>query len=115
MNPLKQFYLLTAELIRLLEESDANHRDETIQRMNELFEKREEVLKQIAPPFSRGEKQLAEQVMKLNEKLVRLMSEEKNNIRSELEKVRQQKKVQQKYVNPYAQLQTDGIFYDKKK
>ncbi|WAA09804.1 flagellar protein FliT [Fervidibacillus albus] len=115
MNPLKQFYLLTAELVQLLEKTDASHRKETIQKMNQLFEKREEVLKQIAPPFSRGEKQLGQQALQLNEKLVRLLTEEKNTIGTELASVRKQKKVQQKYVNPYAQIQTDGIFYDKKK
>lgn len=115
MNPLKQFYLVTSRLIKLLEEDKQSDRDVWIEEVNQLLSEREELLKEIAPPFTEGETALGKQIVPLNEKLNSLLEKEKLNIQKDLQLLQVRRKSEKKYVNPYASLQVDGVFYDKRK
>lgn len=114
MHPLKECYLLTTELIQMLEEKENVDRDQLISALQEKLQKREEILNEIHPPFSEGETAIGKQIMKLNEKLTHLLNEEKQLIQRDLMNVKKKKNVTNGYINPFQSLQTDGYFYDKK-
>ncbi|KYD19320.1 flagellar protein FliT [Caldibacillus debilis] len=114
MEPLKQFCSLTEEFVAYLEKNGKEDRDEKIDRINRFLEEREELLKRISPPFSDGDKALAEKIRALNERLNDLLEREKAAIREQLDQIRRQKEYRKKYRNPYRARYAGGVFYDKK-
>lgn len=115
MNPLKEYFRITAELIHLLDDSNKIDRDKKLEIIEEKLNEREEFMKAIKPPFSDEDQVLGKQSVLLDEKLTALLEKEKNGIQQDLANTKKKKKVQSGYINPYASLQTDGYFYDKKK
>lgn len=115
MNPVKDFYLTTKELIQLIEEKKVDDRVKRIAEIERLLAKRDACLKEVKKPLTDGEKILAQQAVQLNEKLVILLNEEKIGIQQDIRQLNIKKESNRKYVNPYASLQTDGAFFDKRK
>jgi len=115
MHPLKEYYELTAEVIKLFEDEQNDDRDSKISKLQDKLQKREDLMKEISPPFSDGEQILGKQILKLNDRLLQLLNKEKVTIQQDITNVKKRKKVHTGYINPYGSLQTDGYFYDKKK
>lgn len=114
MDAVKTFHDLTEQLLAVLEQSSKEKRDETIARVNELLSQRDEVLANIAPPFSDEEIVIGRSTVELNKKLAILMKTEKNEIQRDLKQLSVKKESSDKYVNPYQDMMGDGMFYDKK-
>lgn len=115
MNPIKQFYMNTSELVQYLEEKQEPDRDQRIEKIQHLLNERDEALKKVKAPLSAGEKMLVQEAQKLNEKLVKLLEEEKMSIKEDWDLLKKQQQTRQKYINPYQSLATDGVYFDKKK
>lgn len=115
MHPLKEYFRITAELIHLLDDRNRIDRDKRLVIIDEKLNEREELKKAIQPPFSEADEELGKQSVLLDKKLMMLLQKEKNSIQQDLANTKKKKKVQSGYINPYASLQTDGYFYDKKK
>lgn len=115
MNPLKEFYLITANLIHLLTDSNQTDRDEKIDQINQHLLIRGELIQHIKPPFSEGEIELGRQIIRLNEQLHSLLEKEKNSIYGDLQQIKRQQKFHKNYLHPYASGYVESMFYDKKK
>lgn len=112
---LQSFHDISTELLTVLQDQKIADRDERIDRIMQLLDQREELLSQIQPPFSDEEIQLGRQSMILNQHLDQLLLLQKQEIQRDIKELNQKKKTSNKYTNPYENLSTDGMFYDKKK
>ncbi|MBG9544732.1 hypothetical protein ABE29_18800 [Cytobacillus firmus] len=115
MSAVEEFYRHTQELISLLENDNEFGRDEKIIEMNRLIAKREALILHIKPPFSKVDEELGVKAVKLNEQLMILLNNEKGQIQKAIKELRNKKDSSNKYVNPYEEIMTDGIFYDQRK
>lgn len=114
MSAVKQFYQLTIELIQLLGKPQGD-RDEKITRVEELLNQREALMKEIIPPYTPEEAELGKKLIQLNARLTQLLQTEKISIQKDIKGLQTKKESNTKYVNPYQNLSTDGMFYDKRK
>ena len=113
MKAIQDFIKTTSQLISVLEtEPDRNQKIELIET---LLEKREQSMAKIQPPFSESEQDLGKQVVELNQRVTLLLEQQKAEIQRDLKQLNVKKESTNKYVNPYQSLSTDGMFYDKKK
>lgn len=113
MESLKAFYETTVQLIELLK-NDALDRDIRIEKIQNLLDRREEILKSIHPPFSQPEEELGRQLVELNHEVDKLLQNQKQDIQQDIKQLNIQKKSNHKYTNPYKSLSIDGVFYDKR-
>lgn len=111
MSPLENFYKVTLKLVEVLEKN--SDRDEKINLVDHLLAERDILLKEIHRPEPE-ESELAEKVVKLNQKLDMLLLTEKTHIQKDLKDLKQRKENSHKYQNPYASVSIDGMFYDKR-
>lgn len=114
MSALKQFYQITTELIQLIGKPQGE-REEKITRVEELLDQREALMKEIIPPYTPEEAELGKKLIQLNAKLTQLLQAEKISIQKDIKSLQAKKESNTKYVNPYQNLSTDGMFYDKRK
>lgn len=114
VSAVKEFYEATIELIRILQKPQTE-RDEKILKVEELLDKREHLMKSIVPPYTPKESEIGKQIVQLNARLDQLLKTEKISIQKDIKGLQTKKESNTKYVNPYQNLSTDGMFYDKKK
>lgn len=114
MSTVKEFHEATIELIQILQKPQGE-RDEKISKVEELLEKRETLMKEIAPPYTPEEAELGKQIVALNTRLDQLLKIEKISIQKDIKNLQAKKESNTKYVNPYQNLSTDGMFFDKRK
>ncbi|NRG27631.1 flagellar protein FliT [Bacillus circulans] len=110
MEALKQCYAITNELVELLK---GNSEVDT-EKVNQLLDQRQACLTLLTPPTTETEKKLGQTLLQQDKELVALLQKEKQSIQKELRSLEHKKTSNQKYVNPYQALQTDGMFYDKR-
>jgi flagellar protein FliT len=114
VSAVKQFYQLTLELIQHMEKSN-DDRDVKIEQMDALLDQREAVMNEMAPPYTAEEAELGKKLIQLNGELDQFFKTEKIQIQKEIKNLQAKKESNTKYVNPYQNLSTDGMFYDKRK
>ncbi len=114
MSPVKKFYEATIELIQILQ-SPQGERNEKITKVEELLDKREVLMKELVPPYTPEEMELGKQLVELNSRFEQLLKTEKVSIQKDIKNLQAKKESNTKYVNPYQNLSTDGMFYDKRK
>lgn len=117
MNPLTDYKEFTEKLLGLLtiEEGTIEEREAVIKEINELLEKREELLNQLPlwPKINEADKKemIASEKL-LNDKMVSLQGK----IKTDLKQQQVRKKRINQYNDPYGgNISIDGMFYDKKK
>lgn len=113
MDSLQAFYETTVQLIDLLKK-DTLDRDIRIEKLQNLLDRREELLKLIHPPFSQPEEELGRQLVELNQEVDILLQNQKQDIQQDIKQLNIQKNLNHKYTNPYESLSIDGVFYDKR-
>lgn len=111
MEAIKQCYAITNELIELLKEE----KEADMDKVDQLLEQRQACLSLLTPPTTESEKKLGQALMQQDKELVSMLQKAKISIQKELRDLKFKKASNQKYVNPYQSLQTDGMFYDKRK
>ncbi|KKB41310.1 flagellar protein FliT [Bacillus thermotolerans] len=113
MPNVKACYDVTEKLYELLM-NPVSGRDQMVEAISELLDRREALLKSLAPPFTEEERQLGREMMArqkiIDDKLFKL----KADIQRDMQQLRRKKQSANKYTNPYSALQVDGVFYDKK-
>ncbi len=114
MSVLKKFHKATIELIQILQQPQTE-RDQKILQVEALLDRREALMKEIVPPFTPEEAELGKQIVTMNERLEQLITAEKVSIQKDIKELHVKKVSNTKYVNPYQNLSTDGMFYDKRK
>ena len=114
MSAVKEFHEATIELIQILQKSHGE-RDEKISRVEELLDRREVLMKGIVPPYTPEKAVLGKKIVQLNARLEQLLKTEKISIQKDIKNLQSKKESNTKYVNPYQNLSTDGMFYDKRK
>lgn len=114
MSAVKQFYQLTIELIQLLE-NPLEDGEEKITQTEDFLNRRENLMKDIFPPYTPEEAELGKELIQLDARLIRLLEAEKSLIQKDIKELQAKKESNTKYVNPYQSLSTDGMFYDKRK
>jgi len=111
MEAIKQCYAITKEIIDLLK----GEQEVDLTKVDLLLEQRQSCLSLLKAPITENEKKLGQALLQQDKELLDLLQKEKISIQKELRDLKYKKASNQKYVNPYQSLQTDGVFYDKRK
>lgn len=111
MEALKRCYAITNELVELLK----GELEVDTEKVNQLLDQRQACLTLLTPSTTETEKKIGQALLQQDKELVALLQKEKQSIQKEIRSLEYKKKSNQKYVNPYQALQTDGMFYDKRK
>src|SRR5699024_11196033 len=116
MNKLQTLLDITKQLDQVLEEdAHTKNRDEVIERVNELIEKRGKLLETINPPFSDNEQKLGKNIVAHNKQIQGKLNQLFNDLKLEMKQVKKQKKTNRSYMNPYENVKiADGMFMDSK-
>lgn len=94
----------------------AEKREETIEAIERLLAQREELLRELRPPYNEEEQRLGRQIVQWNQEIDAQLRKLKEQIQRDLAMIRQKKMANHRYINPYEQsLTIDGMFYDKKR
>ncbi|RDW16523.1 flagellar protein FliT [Oceanobacillus arenosus] len=117
MNRLQPIYDLTVELKNLLDKPvSAKSREAVITDLNRLLIRRGVEMENLSPPFSTEEQSLGEKLVPINQAVQKKMQVMFSGLKTEMKQVKQQKKSNQSYTNPYRSVQAmDGMFMDRKK
>ncbi|WP_260286325.1 flagellar protein FliT [Peribacillus aracenensis] len=111
---IRTFHELTAELLAVLEDRTITERDDKIERVTKLIDRRDGLLSQINPPFTGEEQQLGRAVLLLNQQVDHLLKLQRQEIQRDIQEINKKKRSSNKYTNPYESLSVDGMFYDKR-
>lgn len=115
MNPFKELFIVTQQLFQLVEKGIVDQeREDYIQELEELLEKRESVLKKIDREPTEGEKELLKQMVTWNERMEPKLNKELHAIQREMRNLKKKKATSRRYENPYDYAPLDGAFIDKK-
>ncbi|HLS20566.1 MAG TPA: hypothetical protein VK056_02755 [Bacillota bacterium] len=116
-NDLNKVISLTHELLNLFNEKQLEkNREQFIEQMNDLIERREKYIQKLSPPYTDDEIKIGQQVVKMNEQITEKMLQLQNNLKKEMQQMNKSKQSTQFYVNPYKDVRTiDGMYLDQKK
>jgi flagellar protein FliT len=111
-----ELFSVTKELHELLHQPVSKvQRDEIIETIQELLDKRDLLIEKLQPPYNEEEQELGMQIVSLNEAIAEKLQQLKQQIQQDLKMIKQKKTANQNYMNPYQPLSLDGMFYDKKR
>lgn len=115
MSIVEEVYNISREFYEeIILPTPKNERDSLILKINEFFEKRAPLLKKLVGPYSADEKQMGEQLIEYDRRILEKMASIKQEIHQDILITKNKKKNAAKYINPYENLINDGIYYDKK-
>jgi len=115
MGRLEELHTVTLELLHVLETRQDNEREKTIQHIDQLIGKRDEIIETIKAPYTNEEEKLGEQILQLNERIMQEMNQLYAIVKKDMKKVKQQKERNRSYINPYGPMKTiDGMYVDRK-
>lgn len=115
MSVVKNCYVITESLLKLLHHVDEHKRDDIIMQVEKLLDQRENLLPQIQKPFSKEDTMIGKKLLQLNKQLVLSLEKFNHQILRDLNGLKRKKVTASQYKNPYAATQmSDGAFYDKR-
>ncbi|MCH1625056.1 hypothetical protein [Fredinandcohnia quinoae] len=113
---LKELYQYTEALLNHLDnEHKKELRDEYIEKVMDLLDKREQALTIVAPPVNDEEKKLGKQIIEMDTKIKSKLTILFTSIKQDIASINKAKTPQKKYRNPYESYNPDGRFFDKRK
>lgn len=117
MSTLSELKKITDELGQLVEKPvSAKNRDQVLEEINHLLDRREQLLDVIKAPFSTEESDLAASIMEKDKEIQLKLDHLFLELKSELRDVKKQQSSSEKYLDPYRHVATnDGSYWDKKK
>ncbi|MFC4557518.1 flagellar protein FliT [Virgibacillus kekensis] len=117
MNTLKELYEVTEKLDVILSgKITPANRNEVIDQINNMVERRGMLMKDISPPHSEEEKQLGNDLVKLDQEIRKKMDTMFTELKTEMKQSKKQKKSNRTYVNPYKNVgSSDGRYVDSRK
>lgn len=104
----------TENLLMLTEEKDEEKRDETIAKINQLLELRDQLQTQIGAPFTKEEEVLGKELIDLETTLQKKLASYTESIRRDIAVSQSKKSNMKSYINPYQNMARDGAYYDTK-
>lgn len=113
MSAVKACFKVTEKLFQLVSRPLAD-RDQTVAAIEALLKEREELLSGLKAPFTEEEQQLGWEMVKRNKIIDAGLKKLKEEIQRDMQGLTKKRDSVDKYVNPYASMQLDGVFYDKK-
>ncbi|WP_010676893.1 hypothetical protein [Bacillus timonensis] len=113
---IEHLYTLTEELLLHLEtQPDKDDRDEYIERIMELVEKRDGVLTKINTQSHSIDKQIGEKIVGMDKVIKQKLTVLFTTIKQDISTLNKTKEPQKKYRNPYESYNIDGRYFDKRK
>lgn len=116
MNRLQPVQEVTEQLATLLkQEVHAANRELVIEQATELIEKRGEHMTALEPPFTEEELAAGRALIPVNTLIEKRMNELFESLKLEMKQLKQQKKSNRQYQNPYKDVAAmDGTYVDSK-
>lgn len=105
---------LSLELIALTEKNEEAIRDEVIEQIERILDKRDLLQKQISQPFSTAEKELGQELLLLEKEVQSNLNLFTKKIRTNISESQSKKNNITNYTNPYGGNILDGAYYDSK-
>lgn len=105
----------TKQLLVLTEQNKESERDEVIEKIEALLEKREELQTKISEPFTEEEKVFGTQLAQQEQQVLQQLASYTKQIRADIAQSQSKKTHMTNYINPYSRVARDGTFYDTKK
>lgn len=117
MSSIIELKTITDEFVQLLEKPvSAKDRDQLLEEVNRLLDKRDQLLKKVKGPFSEQESTVVASIMERDKEIQLKLDHLFLALKSELRDVKKQKSSSEKYLDPYRNIAThDGSYWDKKK
>lgn len=104
----------TESLVLTIENVPEDKRDETIERVEKLLDVREQLQKNIQPPFTKEEEAFGKEVIQLEKNFQQQLTDFFKSIREDISVTQSKKSNMTNYVNPYQNIARDGSYYDTK-
>lgn len=113
MSKLQQLHDETKNMLHRFEKIE--DREQLIVDFEKFVEKREQLIKNIRPPFSEAEKEIGQKLVELDQQLKQYADKFLSKFKSEINELGKKRESNKKYVNPYADVYNQsGSFIDKK-
>ncbi|UCZ52682.1 flagellar protein [Bacillus shivajii] len=90
-------------------------REEYIETVESYLTKRGKLMEKLEQPKTDEEKQLAKEVLDMNQPINERLAAAQGMIRIDLNQLKKRKNTGKKYETPYAGPTADGVFFDSKK
>ena len=113
-STLQNFYELTEQLVQLSRIQPSRVTDEQYDEINELLEKRQQLMIDLQKPSNNEEQQMVNRLLEDSEELNRNLVGIKKHIQNNIQNLKK-KKVSNKQYLGYNTIGADSYFYDKKK
>ncbi|MFD2638995.1 flagellar protein FliT [Piscibacillus salipiscarius] len=115
MSEVKELFSITQQMVHKFRRSNHSDREELIKVFENFVENRDRLMKDIDPPYTDEEKQLGQEIIKLDEELKVLVIKYLGSIQQDISVMSKKKLSNKKYINPYASLYgIDGSYIDKR-
>lgn len=117
VSQVQKVHTITEQLLQLVAKPVVkDQRDELIDQITSLLEKREQLLPGVQAPFSEEDKLFSQQIIDWNQVITAKFTDIKQQIQLDMIQLKKSKSSNQQYINPYQSVSTsDGRFYDKRK
>ncbi|KUP05250.1 hypothetical protein Q75_13450 [Bacillus coahuilensis p1.1.43] len=116
MSHIQTCFLLTKELFALLKTSiSTEEREDKMVQVTELLHEREDILPRLTKPATLQEEEMAGQIVAMNMFIDQQLTILLGDIQRDRNGLKKKKMSAKRYTNPYANMQYDGMFYDKRK
>jgi len=116
MNVVAELLQATKTLVACLRQPvEKDGRDAVIEQIEELLEKREQLLKQLPHTLTDEQKQMGKELLALDREANALLQQLKQQIQQDLKQTKQTKIAAERYDEVYDSLAIDGMFYDKRR
>ncbi|MRH41980.1 flagellar protein FliT [Aquibacillus halophilus] len=108
---------ITNELHQVVTHSiTSENRQETIDEISDLLEKRQQLLEEIKPPYTEKEKEVGQSLLPKNQEIQVRLESIFTQVKNDMGALKKKKSSNTKYTNPYQNLSNfDGMFLDHKK
>jgi flagellar protein FliT len=114
VSTVKELYERTKQLHQFLEEPlPKEDREPYIEKLELLLQRRAELISRFKQPVRLQEQEMAQEIVDWNKQIEQRLKMYLAVIKTDMNKLEQQKQTNKKYENPY-DTQPDGFFIDKK-
>lgn len=111
---LVRWHEIAQQLLSATAQTDEEQRDAIIEKVNGLLDERDQLQKEILAPFTPEEKVLGQQLVLIEKQVVTALDAYMKLIKTDIDATKSKKVNVKSYMNPYAKVDRDGTFYDKK-
>ena len=116
MSIVSELLDITKAMVKLLREPiEKEKRDGVIEQIEQLLEKREQLLQHLPNVLTDEQKQTGKELLALDREANELLHQLKQQIQQDLKQMKQTKEAAHRYHDLYEPLSIDGMFYDKRR